>query len=128
MSFLPSWLKPKQIKKTQQNKLQFLTYQEIIGQNEKNPKPTQHPAKSEAQLGITEQNTVQQAPDVSKNLVFPMISLSCAKLTWSDITRCGGLTLAEHQVPTKPLNHSCSSAGHGEKNGSKSLWAEIRTG
>jgi len=40
----------------------------------------------------------------------------------------GGLTLAEGQVPTKPLYHSPSSAGQGEKSTTKGPWVEIRTG
>ena len=110
MSFLPSWLNARQMKETNQSKLQTLIYHEIIGQNEKTPQTTQHTAKfAKAQLGISQQNTVQLAPYLSKNLVSPMILLSCAKLPCDDITSCGGLTLGECQVPTRPLYHSPSS-------------------
>jgi len=56
----------------------------------------QHPAKfEEAQLAISQQNIVQQASGLSKNLVTPIVSLSCAKLPWDDLTsqHCEGRIL-----------------------------------
>lgn len=88
--------------------------------------PTLHPAKfEEVQLEISQWNTVQQAPHLSKNLVSPMISLTCSKLPWDDqLWRFDTMW-----TPSASQSHSMpSSTGWGEKNTTKGSWVEVRAG